>query len=172
MPGAGSTRRGFRLGVHGGRGGFAAQLLQLGAQARLVLGDRLFEQASLVGVHHLGSPRIASDRLGLGAKLPALQACQLEGDLLGLGVTLGDVAVTALQQVAGLTKLAFTLDEGLVAQGQLLFGVLLPTGDPGRHFAGQCLQVQRGTIVRAQHGGMVSGPHTVRLAKNSEFLLG
>ena len=87
-----SPRRGLRLGVDSGLSGFASQLFQLRTQARLVLGDRLLEQASLLGVH----------RLGAGAELPALQASQLEGDLLDLGIAPGDVAVLALQEIPGL----------------------------------------------------------------------
>jgi hypothetical protein len=119
---AGVTRGGLRLGlaIVVGRG-LQTHLLQLRAQARLVLGDRLGEEASLVGVHGLG----------LGAELPALEASEFEGDLLDLGVAPGDVAVLALQQVAHLDQFAITIDEGLVAQCELPFG-MLPAGDPGR----------------------------------------
>jgi hypothetical protein len=76
-------RREVRLGrcvrgCCGGRSrrGFTTKPLELLAQARLVLGQRLLEQAALLGVHGLG----------LGAELPALERGQLEGDLLDLGL--------------------------------------------------------------------------------------
>lgn len=108
-------------------------MFQLRTQARLVLGDRLLEQASLLGVH----------RLGAGAELPALLASQLEGDLLDLGIAPGDVAVLALQEIPGLVQLAVAIDKSLLTQGELLFG-MLPTGNPGRRFGRECLQVLAG----------------------------
>ena len=63
------------LGGLGGRHG-ALQGQQLCFQAGLVLGHRLVEHLPLLGVHCFG----------LGAEAPSLQACQLEGDLLELGV--------------------------------------------------------------------------------------
>lgn len=91
-----------------------------------------------------------------GTELPALEARQLERDLLDLGIAPGDVAVLALQQVPGLTQLAVAIDERLVTQGEKLFGVL-PTGDLGRRRGRECLQVERGKIVRAEHDRMVLG---------------
>jgi hypothetical protein len=58
-------------------------------QVGLVLQQRVLEQLPLFGGH----------RLALGAELPTLQPCQLEGDLLDLRVAPGDVAVLALQQL-------------------------------------------------------------------------
>jgi hypothetical protein len=57
------------VGVGGNCGGsrrrsFTPKPLELLAQARLVLGQRLFEQAALLGIHGLG----------LGAALPACGA--------------------------------------------------------------------------------------------------
>ena len=52
----------------------------------LVLQQRVLEHLPLVGRHGLA----------LGAELPALQARQLEGDLLDLRIAPGDVAVLAL----------------------------------------------------------------------------
>lgn len=58
------------------------------AQARLVLGQRLLEQAALLGIHGLE----------LGAELPALEPGQLEGDLLDLGLAERGLAVLAPQK--------------------------------------------------------------------------
>jgi hypothetical protein len=87
---AGLARRRLGLGAGGRCGGlsFAAQPFELRAQAGLVLGQRLLEQAPLVGAHGLG----------LRAVGPALQARQLEVDLLDLGLAQRDLAVLALQQ--------------------------------------------------------------------------
>ena len=59
------------------------QRIELGLQAGLVGGHSLFEQLALFGVHGFGA----------GGKLPGLQARQLEGDALKLGVFEFDGAV-------------------------------------------------------------------------------
>jgi hypothetical protein len=123
-----SPRRGLRLGLDSGLSSFASQLCQLRTQARLVLGDRLLEPAPLVGVQ----------RLGAGAELPAIQASQLESDLLDLGIAPGDVAVLALQKIPDLVQLTVAIDKSLLTQGELLFG-MLPTGNPRRRFGRECL---------------------------------
>lgn len=120
------TRCRLRLGIAVVIGRcFQTQLLQLGAQALLVLDQRFLAETPLLGVH----------RLGAGAELPALQSSQLEGDLLDLGIAPDDVAVLALQQVARLGQLAIAINRSLVAQGEKLLGIL-PTGDPGRASGG------------------------------------
>ena len=58
------------------RAGLRLQGFELGLQAGLVGGPRLLEQLALLGVH----------AFGLGRELPCLQARQLEGDALELGV--------------------------------------------------------------------------------------
>lgn len=92
-----------RLGrrVRGSRSGcrccLLTQPLQLLAQACLVLGQHLLEQAALLGVHGLG----------LGSELPAFEPGQLEGDLLDLGLVQRDLAILALQQRIALGQLLF-----------------------------------------------------------------
>jgi hypothetical protein len=56
-------------------------------QAGIVLGQRLLDQAPLVGSH----------RLGLGAELPRLQPRQLEGHLLKLGILVLDLPVARVE---------------------------------------------------------------------------
>jgi hypothetical protein len=97
-----------------GRGGFTPKPLQLLAQARLVLGQRLLEQAALLGIHGLG----------LGAELPALAPGQLEADLLDLGLAQCDLAVLALQQRVALGKRLVALRKDTAMLGQLLLLVL------------------------------------------------
>jgi hypothetical protein len=53
-------------------------------------GQRLLEQAPLLGIHGLG----------LGAELPALQTREFEVDLLDLGLAQRDLAVLVLQLLA------------------------------------------------------------------------
>jgi hypothetical protein len=61
---------------------------ELRFEVGLVLQERVLEHLPLLGRH----------RLALGAELPALQARELEGELLDLRVAPGDVAVLALEQ--------------------------------------------------------------------------
>jgi hypothetical protein len=81
-------RLGLGAGGRCGSLGFAPQPVELLAQAGLVLGQRLLEQA----------PLVSAQGLGLRAVGPALQARQLEVDLLDLGLAQRDLAVLALQQ--------------------------------------------------------------------------
>ena len=74
----------WRLGAR--RRGVALQRAQLRLQPGLVLGERFFEQAPLLGAH----------RFGLGAVLPRLQPRELEGDLLELGALELKLGVLAL----------------------------------------------------------------------------
>ena len=83
------------LGRVGRVGKGCLQGSQLRLQAGLVLGHRLFEQSALLRVHGLAA----------GTKLPALQARQLEGDLLQLGVPPGDLTRLAGDQVVAAIKL-------------------------------------------------------------------
>ena len=61
----------------------ALQDLQLGLQVRLVLGQDVLKHLALLGVHGLGA----------GTELPGLQARELEGDALDLGVLELDLAI-------------------------------------------------------------------------------
>jgi hypothetical protein len=56
--------------------GLGLQRIQLGLQTRFISGQGLFEQLTLLGVHGFGA----------GGELPGLQAGQLEGDALDLGI--------------------------------------------------------------------------------------
>jgi len=121
------------------RGGFTPKPLQLLAQARLVLGQRLLEQAALLGVHSFG----------LGAELPALEPGQLEGDLLDLGLAQCDLAVLALQQ-------RVALDQQLL----LVLQALAQLGDQRG-----CLGGQPGWIRRRKSGKSARAKHAVHGAR-------
>ena len=84
-----------RGGALGGVCGGALQGRELSLQAGLVGGQRLLEQAALLGVHGLG----------LGAELPGPQLRQLEGDLLYLGVSPLDGLRLRVNALALLAKL-------------------------------------------------------------------
>ena len=79
-----ATRRCLGGGRRLGKG--SLQRGELGLEVGLVLQQGVLEHLPLVGRHGLA----------LGAELPALQARQLEGDLLDLRIAPGDVAVLAL----------------------------------------------------------------------------
>ena len=90
-----------RLGWCLGLGQAGLQGGQLRLQAGLVLGQRFLEQLTLLGRHGLG----------LGAELPALQARELEVDLLQLHIAPGDLAVLARELVIlALQRLVLPLD--------------------------------------------------------------
>ena len=128
------------------------ELLQLRLQARLVLGDRLFEEAPLLGAH----------RLGLGTELPRPQPCQIEGDLLQLGGLELQLGVLALELVGLmldrdrlLCDLARLLRNALVALLQEL-PVLAqlpqhPLGQRRDHLGTQTLQVGIHERVHVEH---------------------
>ena len=132
------------LGVRIGSRRLASQQLQLFAQAGLVLGQRLFEQATLLGVHGFG----------LGAELPALESRQLQGDLLDLGLAQRQLAVLALQQVLAAGQFLIALGKDLLTLGQLLrlgLHALLQLRDQCCRTRGQVLQIQRRKITHAKH---------------------
>jgi hypothetical protein len=72
------------------------QGIELRLQVGLVLGGGVLEHLPLLGVHALGAR----------AELPGLQARQLEGDLLELGVLELDLALIALREFFVLLDLA------------------------------------------------------------------
>lgn len=72
------------------------QRLQLCLQIGFVLGSGVLEHLPLLGVHALRT----------GAELPCLQARQLKGDLLELGVLELDLAFMALRELLLLLELA------------------------------------------------------------------
>jgi hypothetical protein len=135
----GAARRRLGLGL-----AFGAQLLERGLQARLVLDERLLEQAALLGAH----------RLGPGAELPALEARELELELLQPGLTQRDLAVLALQQFVALGELALALGEAALVLGQravLLLDVALHLLDERQCLGRQALQVHRRKVAHAEH---------------------
>lgn len=111
---------------------------KLRLQVGLVLQQRVLEHLPLIGRH----------ALALGAELPALQARELEGDLLDLRVAERNVAVLALQQLL--------LEFELVAFA-LQFAGLVPDvlehlpGQRGDGVRGQTLQVLRLEVTHAEH---------------------
>ena len=80
--------------VLGRRRCFAPGLLQLRLQTGFILGQRLLEETALLGVH----------RFSLRAELPCLQPCELEGDLLDLGVLEPDLVVLLAQPLKHLLR--------------------------------------------------------------------
>ncbi|MNX85543.1 hypothetical protein D3C86_1173830 [compost metagenome] len=127
-----------------GRGGFTPKPLELLAQARLVLGQRLLEQAALLGVHGLG----------LGAELPALEPGQLEGDLLDLGLAQCDLVVLALQQRVALGERLVALRKDTAMLGQLLLLVLHPLEQLTNQrscLGGQPRRIRSRKITRTKH---------------------
>jgi len=100
----------------GGGTCLALQGIELGLQIRLVLGGSVLEHLALLGVHALGAR----------AKLPGLQAGQLEGDLLELGVLELDFALVALRSLLMLLDLAALRAQlGQHAGGELSHGCRL-----------------------------------------------
>ena len=71
------------------------------SSAGLVLGHRLVEHLALLGVH----------RFGLGAEAPGLQARQLEGDLLELGVLELDGSILSCDVLVALVESLALLDQ-------------------------------------------------------------
>ena len=127
---------GRRLGRSRRLGQGLAQLGQLGLQAGLVLQQRVLEHLALLGIH----------RLGLGAELPALQACQLEVDLLQLGVAPCDVACLALDllilqiELLGLLRdvlehLCGQCGDGVGRETLQVLGLELPHAEHALHLA-------------------------------------
>jgi len=115
---------------------------ELGLEVGLVLQQRVLEHLPLLGRH----------RLALGAELPALQARQLEGDLLDLGVAERDVAILALQLLLlGLEVSLALLDMPEDLRDQRRGGLLRQT-----------LQVRRLEVTHAEHA-----PH---LAKSRDLM--
>lgn len=133
---AGTARRRLGLGL-ALDGTFSAQLLERGLQGGLVLDERLLEQPALLGAH----------RLGLGAELPALEARELELELLQLRVAQCDLAVLALQQLLALGELAVALGQRQI----VLLDALAHLRDQRAGLGGQRLQDRRGKIAHAEH---------------------
>ena len=92
------------------------QGVQLRLQIRFVFNGGVLEHLPLFGVHALGTR----------AELPGLQARELEGDLLELGVLELDLALVALRGVLVLLDLAALCGQlGQHAGGQLSHGCRL-----------------------------------------------
>lgn len=106
------ARRGLRGHAMAGLRGLRAQCIELSLQAGLILGQGLLEQAPLVGTHGLG----------LDAKLPALEASELELHLLQ-----PDLAAPAFD----LLRFAFYFSILVLQLARLILDVL-------EHSPGQC----------------------------------
>jgi hypothetical protein len=175
----GLARRCLGLGTGGrcGRLGFAAQAIELLAQGRLVLHQRLLKQATLVGVHGLG----------LGPVGPPLQARELELDLLDLGLAQRDFAVLAHQQRVALGEFHSSLSEGLIALGDdlvalaqlpsLVLHLLLQPGDQRGDFGREALRIRGRKTTHAQHAwhrarAAPRGPSAHALSTDSRLMCG
>ena len=124
-----ATRSFLWLGLRLGQRGL--QCGELRFEVGFILQQRVLEHLPLLGRH----------RLALGAELPALQARQLEGDLLDLRVAECDVAVLALEQlVLDLKVSCLLLDAPEHLRGQRRDGLLRQT-----------LQVLRLEVTHAEH---------------------
>jgi hypothetical protein len=135
-----ATRSYLGLGRRLGQSGLQRGELRL--EVGLVLQERVLEHLSLIGRHGLA----------LGAVLPALQARQLEGDLLDLRVAPGDVTVLALEQLLLDLKVSrLLLDVPKHLRGQRRDGLLRQT-----------LQVLRLEVTHAEHA--------LHLAKTHELM--
>ncbi len=119
--------------------GLGLQGFELGLQAGLVGGQRLLEQLALLGVH----------AFGLGRELPCLQARQLEGDALELGVLEFD-GLVALGDLLALP----------VDSTALLADVLEHLcGHLGQRTRAQTLQVLGFEFVHVEHARIVQSQH-------------
>ena len=124
--------------------GLSLQRFELRLQARLIGGQRLLEQLTLLGVHGLGA----------GRELPRLHPRQLERDALGLGVTEldGPVALGDLLALRG-DSLALRMDlrkhlrghfgQRRRAQTVQVLGLELR----GR----ECVRLEHARIVKSEH---------------------
>ena len=131
-----ATGRCLGLGQHLGQR--SLQRRELSFEVGLVLQQRVLEHLPLIGRHGLA----------LGAELPALQARQLERDLLDLRVAVCDVAVLALQQLL----LEFELMAFALQLAGLVPDVLEHLrGQRGDGVGRQTLQVLRLEVTHAEH---------------------
>jgi len=150
---AGLGRGRLRLGAgsRSSRLGFTAQTRELRTQRGFVLGQCFFEQATLVGVH----------RLGLRPVRPALQPCELELNLLDLGLAQRDLAVLAQQLRVALGEFQSPLSESLIALGDhvvalvqlpsLVLHLLLQPSDQRGDLGREALRIRGGNTTHAKH---------------------